>query len=86
MTSQGIPEHDFTSTGSTIFYLTAGPEAASLLIFVHDWPDISQTWKPQLIAFASLGFRVIATDTRRYGRTTVSREAHDYTIEYLVAD
>lgn len=60
-----LEEHEFTHGvgGATkTFYLAAGPPNGPLLIFIHGWPAIAKTWKPQLEAFASLGFRVVAPD------------------------
>ena len=86
MDDQRITEHEVTYSGSTTAYLAAGPESGPLLIFVHGWPGIAETWKPQLNAFAALGFRVVAPDTRGYGRSTVSRDVRDYSLEVLVGD
>ena len=58
-----LEEHEFTfGTKQKTFYLAAGPNNGPLLIFVHGWPGIAKTWKPQLETFASLGFRAIAPD------------------------
>jgi soluble epoxide hydrolase/lipid-phosphate phosphatase len=86
MDSQRITEHEFTSNGSKTAYLTAGPDSGPLLVFVHGWPAIAETWKPQLTTFAALGFHVVAPDTRGYGRSTVSRDIKDYSMERLVGD
>lgn len=45
-----------------IFYHAAGPANGPLLIFVHGWPGIGKLWKPQIDAFAAMGFRVAAPD------------------------
>ena len=58
-----LEEQEFTHSGDkTTFYLAAGPKSGPLLIFIHGWPAIARTWKPQLDVFASLGFRVVAPD------------------------
>lgn len=79
-------EHEFVSNDIKTAYLQAGPEDGPLLIFVHGWPGIAETWKRQLVTFASLGFRVIAPDTRGYGNSTSSRNIRDYSLEPLVGD
>jgi soluble epoxide hydrolase/lipid-phosphate phosphatase len=86
METQRIKELEFTDSGITTAYLAAGPESGPLLIFVHGWPGIAETWKPQLKAFAALGFHVVAPDTRGYGRSTVSCDTRDYSLEVLVRD
>jgi soluble epoxide hydrolase/lipid-phosphate phosphatase len=57
-------EHEFTYANGEkkIFYLAAGPKSGPLLIFIHGWPAIAKTWKPQIDTFSSLGFRVVAPD------------------------
>jgi len=88
MTTLEITEHTFNhSTGKTR-YIEAGPKDAPLLVFVHGWIAVSETWLPQLSYFRSLGFRVVAPDTRGYGGS-VSDSAfnvRDYALEVHVAD
>lgn len=76
--------HEFKhQSGETTFYLEGGPSDGPLLIFVHGWPDIAETWKHQLKAFASLGFRVIAPDTRGYGKSSCPKNRSKYSLEIL---
>ncbi len=60
-----LEEHEFfydVNGQKKTTYISAGPFNGPLLIFVHGWPAIAKTWKPQLTTFASLGFRVVAPD------------------------
>ena len=86
MTPSAIEEHEFTSNGHTTSYLTAGPSDGPLLIFIHGWPAIAETWKPQLLAFSALGFYCVAPDTKGYGKSTVSKKASDYALSLLVKE
>jgi soluble epoxide hydrolase/lipid-phosphate phosphatase len=87
MASPPITEHTWTNaTGEKFFYLAAGPTAGPLLIFIHGWPAIAETWRPQLQAFSALGFRVIAPDNRGYGRSPVNKERSAYALEQHVED
>lgn len=72
------------STGKTIFYLTAGPHDGPLLFFLHGWPGLAVTWRPQLRCFASLGFCVVAPDMPGYGGTWSSEDASEFALEKLV--
>jgi soluble epoxide hydrolase / lipid-phosphate phosphatase len=82
-----ITEHEYeNSKGEKFFYLAAGSYVGPLLIFIHGWPAIAETWKPQLLAFAALGFRVVAPDNRGYGRSVVNKESSAYALERHVAD
>ena len=67
-----------------IYYNTTGPPDGPLLIFIHGWPGIAATWKPQASAFAALGFRVAAPDMPGYGNSTVTKEAADYSHAVLI--
>lgn len=67
-----------------IAYLKSGPGTGPLIIFVHGWPGIALTWKPQLELFASLGFLVIAPDMPGYGRSTANKTITDYSLESIV--
>ncbi|KAM0715926.1 hypothetical protein Q7P37_008440 [Cladosporium fusiforme] len=75
-------EHEVTyADEKKIFYLAAGPKDGPLLIFIHGWPAIAKLWKPQLDAFAALGFRVVAPDMPGYGNSTARKVTEDYAQE-----
>lgn len=78
--------HEFQVEDQTTYYLEAGPEDGPLLIFIHGWPDIALTWQYQMKAFAGLGFRVAAPDTRGYGKSSAPRDKRAYRMEQLVKE
>jgi soluble epoxide hydrolase/lipid-phosphate phosphatase len=86
MDSHPFTRHEFTTNSHKTSYLTAGNPTGPFLIFVHGWPGIAETWKPQLLTFSSLGFHVVAPDTRGYGSSSLSRDVRDYSLERLVSD
>ncbi|ETI22465.1 hypothetical protein G647_06540 [Cladophialophora carrionii CBS 160.54] len=71
-TTTTITRHSFTKYSQTTSYLAAGPETGPLLIFIHGWPALAETWTPQLEAFSALHFRCIAPDLPGYGKSEVS--------------
>ena len=79
-------EHVAKSARHTSFYLASGAEAATPIIFVHGWPELSISWRHQLPVFAGLGFRAIAPDMRGYGRSSVPARQEDYAQAHIVAD
>jgi pimeloyl-ACP methyl ester carboxylesterase len=81
-----ITEHTTKTARHTSFYLAAGPENGPLVIFLHGWPELSISWRHQLPALASLGFRAIAPDMRGYGRSRVYSRHEDYAQEHIVRD
>lgn len=80
-----ISRHEHTAYDKTLSYLEAGPQDGPLLIFIHGWPAIAETWKPQLVTFAGLGFRVVAPDMPGYGQSTKTKEKRDYSLKNIVA-
>jgi pimeloyl-ACP methyl ester carboxylesterase len=81
-----ITEHTTKTARHTTFYLAAGPEKGPLIIFLHGWPELSISWRHQLPALASLGFRAVAPDMRGYGRSGVYSRHEDYAQEHIVRD
>jgi soluble epoxide hydrolase / lipid-phosphate phosphatase len=69
-----------------ISYLAAGPLDGPLIVFVHGWPAIAETWQPQLEAFAAQGYRAIAPDMRGYGRSAAPLDPAAYAQEHIVED
>ncbi|KAI0141760.1 alpha/beta-hydrolase [Xylariaceae sp. FL1272] len=74
----------YANGAKNIHYLAAGPSSGPLIIFLHGWPAIAQTWKDQLQAFALLGFRAIAPDMPGWGKSSCRKIVTDYTQEALV--
>jgi soluble epoxide hydrolase/lipid-phosphate phosphatase len=83
---ESITEHDvsYDDGAKTIHFLASGPSSGPLIIFLHGWPAIGLTWKRQIQAFASLGFRAIAPDMPGWGKSSHRRVVSDYTQEALV--
>lgn len=54
------------------------------LLFMHGWPQLSISWNPALQFFGQLGFRAIAPDMPGYGRSTISSNTEDYSLEIIV--
>ncbi|TEA10708.1 Bifunctional epoxide hydrolase 2 [Colletotrichum sidae] len=87
MSSPTLSENHFTHSGDKeTFYWSAGPSSGPLVIFVHGWPANGESWKPQLLALAALGFRTVAPDTRGYGRSSVPKGHTEYALEKHVSD
>ena len=70
----------------TTFFLSCGDAAATPIVFVHGWPELSVSWRGQLPVFGGLGFRAVAPDMRGYGRSSVYSRHEDYGLEAIVAD
>lgn len=86
MTPDEITENTIRSARHTTFYLAAGPETGTPIIFLHGWPELSISWRGQLPIFGAAGMRAIAPDMRGYGRSSLY-DSHDaYRLEETVTD
>ena len=63
-----------------------GSESSPAVLFFHGFPEISYTWRHQMIAVANAGFRAIAPDYRGYGLSDIPAEPEKTSFADLVAD
>lgn len=57
-----------------------------MVLLCHGFPESWYSWRHQLDALASAGFRAVAMDMRGYGRSSKPTEVAAYRITELVAD
>ncbi|MFI7325480.1 alpha/beta fold hydrolase [Streptomyces rubiginosohelvolus] len=57
-----------------------------LVLLVHGFPESWYSWRHQLPALASAGYRAVAIDVRGYGRSSKPAETDAYRMLDLVAD
>src|SRR5215475_4284165 len=57
-----------TKDQTQIFYKDWG--SGQPIVFSHGWPLSADDWDPQMVFFASRGFRCIAHDRRGHGRSS----------------
>jgi pimeloyl-ACP methyl ester carboxylesterase len=79
-----MKERDIEANGISLHFVEEGEGPA--VIFCHGFPAISSSWKAQMEAVASAGFRAIAPDMRGYGKSSAPVEAEDYTPYETVGD
>lgn len=63
-----------------------GSESAPAVLFFHGFPEISYTWRHQMIAVANAGYRAIAPDYRGYGLSDIPAEPEKTSFADLIAD
>lgn len=56
------------------------------VVFLHGFPELAYSWRHQLPAVASAGYRAIAPDLRGYGRSDKPHGVEHYGIQALVGD
>ena len=72
--SRGLP----ITTGLNMHLLEAGHDyQRPLVLLLHGFPELSFSWRHQLLALAQAGFHVVAPDLRGCGRTTGSDDRYD---------
>jgi pimeloyl-ACP methyl ester carboxylesterase len=79
-----MKHHEIEANGISIYFVEEGDGPA--VLFCHGFPAIWSSWKAQMKAVASAGFRAIALDMRGYGQTSAPAEAEAYTPYETVGD
>jgi len=77
MNSSEVKEYDIATNGISLRVTEQGNGPA--VLFCHGFPDTSYTWRRQMKALASAGYRAIAPDMRGYGRSSAPADANLYT-------
>ncbi|MDB5549753.1 MAG: epoxide hydrolase [Tardiphaga sp.] len=73
-----------TANGIDMFLREQG--SGPLVILCHGWPELSFSWRHQIPALATAGYRVVAPDMRGFGQTTSPDDATASTIFDTVGD
>ena len=81
-----ITEHTFFSERHKTFYRACGPEEGPLIIMTHGWPELSISWRHQLLYLGNKGYRAVAPDMRGYGGSSVYAEHSAYAQREIVKD
>ncbi|MED5530242.1 MAG: alpha/beta hydrolase [Pseudomonadota bacterium] len=78
-------KHDLiTVNGIEIHYVEQG--SGPLVLLCHGFPESWYSWRHQIPALASAGYRVVALDMRGYGQTSQPAEIEAYGLSSLVGD
>jgi pimeloyl-ACP methyl ester carboxylesterase len=72
-----LKEYDVTTNGVSLHVTEHGE--GPVVLFCHGFQDTSFTWRRQMKAVASAGYRAIAPDMRGYGRSSAPVDANLYT-------
>lgn len=79
-----LKEYEIAANGISLHVTEQGEGPA--VLFCHGFPDTSYTWRRQMKAVASAGFRAIAPDMRGYGRSSAPADAALYTPLHTAGD
>jgi pimeloyl-ACP methyl ester carboxylesterase len=81
---EGLKAYDVTTNGISLHVTEQGEGPA--VLFCHGFPDTAYTWRRQMKAIASAGYRAIAPDMRGYGRSSAPADASLYTPLHTAGD
>ena len=79
-----LKESEIAANGIFLHVTELGDGPA--VIFCHGFPDTSYTWRQQMKAIASSGYRAIAPDMRGYGRSSAPSDSALYTPLHTAGD
>ena len=82
--SDGFKMYDVTTNGTNLHVTELGNGPA--ILFVLGFPDTAYTWRKQMLAVASAGYRAIAPDMRGYGGSSTPEDPMLYTPFHTVGD
>lgn len=63
-----------------------GEPIKGTILFLHGFPELWYTWRHQLLAVSTAGYRAIAPDLRGYGDSDAPPNASSYTSFHVVGD
>ena len=79
-----VKEYDIATNGISLHVTEQGD--GPVVLFCHGFPDTAYTWRLQMQAIASAGYRAIAPDMRGYGRSSAPADAALYTPLHTAGD
>ncbi|GAB2228972.1 hypothetical protein Droror1_Dr00023106 [Drosera rotundifolia] len=80
----GIVHKHIQANGIKIHIAEKGQGQA--ILFLHGFPELWYSWRHQIHAFASSGYRAITPDLRGYGDTEAPNQIGAYSCFHLVGD
>lgn len=75
---------NINANGIDIHFVEQGE--GPLVVFCHGFPESWYSWRHQIPAVASAGFRAVALDMRGYGQTSKPEAISAYSLSHLVGD
>jgi pimeloyl-ACP methyl ester carboxylesterase len=66
--------------------VASGPPEGPVVVLLHGFPEFWYSWRKQIDALASAGFRVIVPDQRGYNKSSKPRSVAFYTLSQLTSD
>ncbi|WJX85368.1 hypothetical protein P8452_67829 [Trifolium repens] len=83
---EGIEHRIVEVNGIKMHVAEKGNKQGPIVLFLHGFPELWYSWRHQIAALGSLGYRAVAPDLRGYGDTDAPASVSSYTIFHLVGD
>jgi pimeloyl-ACP methyl ester carboxylesterase len=83
---EGIEHRIVEVNGIKMHVAEKGNKDGPVVLFLHGFPELWYSWRHQILALGSLGYRAVAPDLRGYGDTDAPASVSSYTILHLVGD
>jgi pimeloyl-ACP methyl ester carboxylesterase len=72
--------------GISLHVAERGPADGPAVLLIHGFPELWLSWRHQMAALATRGFRALAPDLRGYGDSSVPTDPAAYSILHIVGD
>ncbi|XP_042519840.1 AB hydrolase superfamily protein YfhM-like [Macadamia integrifolia] len=79
-------EHKYIDVRGLKLHVAEIGTGASVVVFLHGFPEIWYSWRHQMIAIANAGFRALAPDFRGYGLSQQPHEPEKASFKDLLDD
>ncbi|KAJ9699642.1 hypothetical protein PVL29_005486 [Vitis rotundifolia] len=79
---EGVEHRTVKANGINIHVAEKGQ--GPIILFLHGFPELWYSWRHQIHAFASLGYRALAPDLRGYGDSDAPADVGSYTCFHVV--
>ncbi|KAJ4966130.1 hypothetical protein NE237_017979 [Protea cynaroides] len=81
---EGVEQRVVSVNGIKLHLAEKGQGPVVLLL--HGFPELWYSWRHQIIALASHGYRAVAPDLRGFGDTDAPSSLTNYTVFHIVGD
>ena len=78
--------HRIVSVNGIKMHIAEKGKEGPVVLFLHGFPELWYSWRHQITALSSLGYRAVAPDLRGYGDTDAPSSVASYTCLHIVGD
>ena len=82
---EGI-EHRTVEVNGIKMHIAEKGKEGPVVLFLHGFPELWYSWRHQIAALGSLGYRAVAPDLRGYGDTDAPASISSYSVFHIVGD